>query len=214
MNTFARVKQLWMDYYPQGWWGDHVDVRFYVYRKLRKLRNKKVLDIACSAGILLTALNRTNKAYGLELEHDKAVAARKLTHAKIAEGSMLKLPYKTGTFDVVVLASSLPGFDFAGTRMEREKAVREARRVLRKGGLLILTTPNKAWYGTSKADERELKRLLKGMAFTIRGWNPFPRWMPTRALARAPGMMDWLEKDMLAHEPNGRKAFYVEAVKK
>jgi 2-polyprenyl-3-methyl-5-hydroxy-6-metoxy-1,4-benzoquinol methylase len=83
-----KVKKLWMQIAPQWWWGDHIDVRFYVYHKLSKLRNKKVLDIACNAGVLLTALHPNNEAYGIELEHDKVVLARKQTNAKISEGSM------------------------------------------------------------------------------------------------------------------------------
>jgi ubiquinone/menaquinone biosynthesis C-methylase UbiE len=198
---------------PSGWWGDHVDVRFYVYKRLQQLRGKRVLDIACGGGILLTALDASNEAHGLELDHSKAAAARKLTKAKIVEGSMLKLPYKNGYFDVVVLTNVLPGFDFAGTEKERHKAVAEAKRVLRKGGTLLLTTPNAEWYRTEKADEADLEPLLEGTAYKVRGWNPFPRWLPTRLLALVPGMMNWLEKDMLNNEPNGRKSFYVEAVK-
>ena len=214
MNIFTDVKKLWVQNAQHGWWGDHIDVRFYVYHKLKKMRNKRVLDIACGSGILLTALDDSNEAYGIELDHDRVQTAKKLSKAKITEGSMFKLPYKSNYFDVVVIASSLPGFDFGGTRRERDTAIREAKRVLKRGGLLMLTTPNQAWYRTRKADEAEVRRLLKGMAYHLWGWNPLPRWMPTRAIARVPGMFKWLEKDMLTHEPNGRKAFYAEAIKK
>ena len=67
MNDFLRIKQKWMTYAPDQWWGDSIDVRFYLIAQLQRLRNQKVLDVGCNIGMMLTELDPSNCKYGFDL---------------------------------------------------------------------------------------------------------------------------------------------------
>jgi 2-polyprenyl-3-methyl-5-hydroxy-6-metoxy-1,4-benzoquinol methylase len=107
--------------------------------------HKIVLDIGCGGGELVRDLNNFgNNVYGT----DVSPYAIKTLNKEKGSGVFLvhnidksKLPFKTSFFDAVVL------MDVVEHLPSPEKAVLEAYRVLKKGGSLLLTTPNSdGWY--------------------------------------------------------------------
>jgi ubiquinone/menaquinone biosynthesis C-methylase UbiE len=101
----------------------------------------KVLDVGCGTGEHLhRALDRGLKAYGVEpapamLE----VARRNVPEAEIKQGVATSLPFGDGEFDMVMMVEVLRYLDRADT----DAALREARRVLKPGGLLFVTLVNR-----------------------------------------------------------------------
>lgn len=99
--------------------------------------NEKILDIGCSNGVFSGYLvKRGYKCYGLEL-NDRAIVKAKKLGIIVKKGDFLeKLPFTSGMFDIV----------FAGEAIEHtiddDGFLKETYRVLKPGGLLILTTPN------------------------------------------------------------------------
>lgn len=102
----------------------------------------KVLEMGCGNGYYLSLLNRLDVK--LELTGiDKDILALKDAAKFIGEnkvklilGDAAKLPFKTATFDRIVMSEVIEHVD-------DEKAVlQEAKRVLKKGGILTLTTCN------------------------------------------------------------------------
>lgn len=203
-------------------WGDKLDVRFYLAENLSALRQKKVLDVGCGKGYLLSVLDDSNEKFGIDVNEASLAEARaRNPTADIRHASMLELPFADGKFDVVYMANTLPHADFSmpGNRTADQKAaVAEAARVLKKGGTFFLTTPNNAWYHSVKETYDELDALLKPhFQYIIRGWNPFPKWpyfAPGRALVRVPGWYGLLKRlcdaGRFAHSG---KFFYVAAVR-
>ena len=63
-----RIRALWLREAPQYWWGDPLDVRFFLCEELSKLRNKKILDIGCNVGIALNCADDSNTKYGFDLD--------------------------------------------------------------------------------------------------------------------------------------------------
>jgi len=61
-------------------------------------------------------------------------------HVRFVHGDALRLPFKDNTFDEVVMEQIIEHIP------EQRRAVAEAHRVLRKGGRLIISTPNKYVY--------------------------------------------------------------------
>ena len=101
----------------------------------------KVLDVGCGTGEhLQRALDHGLRASGLEpapamLE----VARRNVPRAEIEQGVATALPYKDAQFDLVIMVEVLRYLDRADT----EKALAEARRVLKPGGKLFVTLVNR-----------------------------------------------------------------------
>ena len=98
-----------------------------------------VLDIASGDGVLAELLAPHANRYVCIDSSQRVVAAagerlRRYANVEVREGDMHALPFKDGTFDLVVLMHAL-------TYAERPaQAVAEAARVLRRGGRLLLSS--------------------------------------------------------------------------
>ena len=97
-----------------------------------------VLDIASGDGVLAELLSPHAQRYVCLDASQRVVAAaserlRRFPNVEVREGDMHALPFKDGSFDLVVLMHALTYAD------KPAQAVAEAARVLRKGGRLLLT---------------------------------------------------------------------------
>lgn len=221
MGRLAKdVTKKWKDHAPQFWWGNRLDSRYYMVSRLRSMRNKRILDIGCNVGIMLSELDRSNLKVGIDLSQKALDIARELIpEASLSLADMYNLPYPDDFFDVVIFCGMLevPPWELKG------KALKEAHRVLRSEGVFLLTTPNRNYWAyrnnKNMINYEELKELLgPSFSFTIKGINPFPPFplfLPNRILARIPGIWGLIlfamELECLFHHCH---SFYVEATKK
>lgn len=96
-------------------------------------RDGTVLDLACGTGILFPKLaERFGKVVGLDYSLPMLeVAKRKnLPNTYLVRGDALKLPFRDGIFDTVVVSLGLRHFP------DIETSLREIHRVLKEGGEL------------------------------------------------------------------------------
>ena len=99
----------------------------------------RILDNGCGLGTYLDALAPyTVQRYGLEIEHDRAVAALS-TAAGIVEGVGEDLPFADDSFDLVFSNEVIEH-----VRDDGQYAA-EMVRVTRPGGRILLFCPNR-WY--------------------------------------------------------------------
>ena len=123
----------------------------------------RVLDAACGAGwgtALLAAAGAA--AVGVDAS-PAAVAAARAAYGDMAtfrEGDIRELPFREAEFDVIVCFEAL-----AHVR-EHERALDEMRRVLRPGGLAVVSSPNPGVYPAGnplhlrEATPEELRDML------------------------------------------------------
>jgi ubiquinone/menaquinone biosynthesis C-methylase UbiE len=103
-----------------------------------------VLDIGCGSALVADRLLDLDAHYvGIDFGgHHVLYAAKKLADAggalrcSIGRGQAESLPFRTGTFDVIVMSEVIEHL------MRPELAVWEVARVLRPGGVFIMTTNN------------------------------------------------------------------------
>jgi SAM-dependent methyltransferase len=99
----------------------------------------QILDVACGNGYGSSLLARCGTLSGLDKDHDAVtVARRRVPAAKFTEAVLPALPYGDGSFDAVVTFETLEHV------AQDAEYVAELARVLRPGGLLLLSTPNAA----------------------------------------------------------------------
>lgn len=127
-------------------------LRAQVAAKIKKIvpRNKIVLEVGAGQGHLaealineelrdITAIDISEKNVLAAQARVTAAAERKVEkpRVKIQQGDAYNLAFEKNRFDVVIFNESVGGLQ------DMEKAFAEAARVLRRGGLIIVTTYNK-----------------------------------------------------------------------
>ena len=173
--------------------------KFAVWAKLLdrlELRgDERLLDIGCGRGaVLLMAAQRLSRgrAVGVDVwsTTDQSGNAEQVTRQNaVLEGvaervelhtaDMRQLPFDDGSFDVVV--SSLAIHNVSGA-VERARALREAARVLKKGGKLAIADIR---YTRAYASELEVcgLKITDRRSLGVRFWYGAGPWTATRLVA-------------------------------
>lgn len=129
LNKFSEVERL------HWWWNGR---RALLKLILEGSRPKKILDVGCGTGETLSYLQKLfpkAKLYGID-SSDKAIRFSKSRgHKNIILAKAEKIPFQDNFFDVVLLLDVLEHIK------NHQKAIDEAKRVLRKGGKIIITSP-------------------------------------------------------------------------
>ena len=95
-------------------------------------QNQRCLDIGAGEGVLVEQLRAAgHAATGIDPHYSSRTVRR---------GSAAKLPFRAARFDVVFCLDVLEHLPWS----EQEQAIAELRRVLRPGGLAVLSLPNLA----------------------------------------------------------------------
>jgi arsenite methyltransferase len=154
--------------------------------------DERLLDIGCGRGaVLLMAAQRLprGKATGVDLwsTTDQSGNAEKVTRRNAAlEGvaeqvelhtaDMRQLPFDEGSFDVVVSSLAIHNVPGVG---ERAKALREAARVLKKGGKLAIADIRHIRIYANELEACGM-RVTDRRSLGFRFWYGFGPWVATR----------------------------------
>jgi 2-polyprenyl-3-methyl-5-hydroxy-6-metoxy-1,4-benzoquinol methylase len=99
-------------------------------------REVRLLDIGCSSGALLMSARALGfNAEGVELSADAADTARR-AGLKVFTGSLDAARFPAATFDAAILMEVIEHLD------DPRAMLAECRRILKPGGILLVTTPN------------------------------------------------------------------------
>ncbi len=157
--------------------------------------DERLLDIGCGRGaVLLMAaqLLPRGRAVGIDLwsTKDQSGNAEQVTRRNAAlEGvaervelhtaDMRQLPFDDGSFDVVVSSLAIHNVPGAG---ERARALRDAARVLKKGGKLVIVDIRHTRVYASELEACGLK-ITERRALDRRFWYGAGPWAATRLVA-------------------------------
>jgi ubiquinone/menaquinone biosynthesis C-methylase UbiE len=134
------------------------------------VRDKIVLDLACGEGYGAALLAQVAKSVtGVDLDNATILKARlkyKVANLQFVIGKAESIPIEDGLFDVVTC------FETLEHSAHHQQIIGELKRMLKPGGLLILSTPEKKNYSDltgyknpyhiAELYETELKQLLSG----------------------------------------------------
>jgi ubiquinone/menaquinone biosynthesis C-methylase UbiE len=150
-----------------------------VIKAIMKHKGKQigtVLDVGCAEGLMLQGIAkkiRFKKAIGID-NNPQLLKLAKKTPFKLINADAHKIPLPANSIDVIVATAVIE-------HVKRpRKVMQEFRRVLRKGGICILTSPNPvfdtigSFVGLLKDDThyetfnlKKLKKLLKSQNFKV-----------------------------------------------
>jgi SAM-dependent methyltransferase len=126
--------------HPSYVWRFGQDRRLAMIAHYAPLQDRRILDTGCGLGMYVRAFRRfSSQVYGIDLDPDRiAQAGRELPNLQLASAE--SLPFEDGAFDVVLSHEV-----WEHVRDDRA-AAREAVRVLRPGGRLVIFVPNRLWF--------------------------------------------------------------------
>ena len=155
-----------------------------VVRALDRHEYGAVLDVGCGTGNLLAAILQRRKvaAAGIDLSEKMIEKARERLDGGVdlRVGDSERLPWNDGTFDIVTCTDSFHHYP------SPIAALKEMRRVLRPGGLVIIADPwapmpfrqlaNAVLPFRKKGDvrlysEQEMKKLLDESGLKVMSWE-------------------------------------------
>lgn len=121
----------------------------------------RVLDVGCGSGRHLAEFHRIGcRATGLDLSPTMLEAARTgVSECALVRGDMRCLPFRGASFDVVT--SYFTSFGYFDREDDDFRALREARRLLERGGWYLLDFLNAA--AVVARLEREDRRTVSGL---------------------------------------------------
>ena len=123
-------------------WAEHV-ARYAFAARLTA--GKRVLDAGCGTGYGTAELAaRARSTVGIDVAFEAVQGAR---GAQYAQASVTAMPFRSGTFDLVV------AFEVIEHLADWRTLLSEARRVLAPGGLFLVSTPNRLYYAESRETE-------------------------------------------------------------
>ena len=104
-------------------------------------RNLQLLDAGCGTGGTTVDLREFGEVTGIDLAWEALLPAPERGLGRLARAGVEQLPFRSGSFDVV---TSFEVIYHLGVEDDLD-AIREFRRVLKPGGLLLLRVPAHDW---------------------------------------------------------------------
>lgn len=123
--------------HPSYVWRFGQDRRLDLIRRYAPLEGKRILDVGCGLGTYVKRLRAFSPdVYGVDIDPDKvAQAQQELEH--IYQAPAEQLPFMDAYFDIILLHEVLEHVD------DDRQAVREAHRVAKLGGRIVIFVPNR-----------------------------------------------------------------------
>jgi SAM-dependent methyltransferase len=126
--------------HPSYVWRSGQERRLNLIRRYAPLDGMRVLDIGCGLGAYVANFGRfTDEAYGMDVDPPRVQEGRRRGIDSLMLAAAESLPFAGGTFDVIVLNEVIEH-----VRDDRA-TIREALRVLRPGGSVVIFAPNRLY---------------------------------------------------------------------
>jgi 2-polyprenyl-6-hydroxyphenyl methylase/3-demethylubiquinone-9 3-methyltransferase len=135
------------------------------------IQGKRLLDAGSGTGWFSKyAVMRGAKVSSLDVGVNILAQVAKKCKNDRAVGSVLEIPFQEGHFDIVLSTEVIEHTP------DPPKAIQQMHLVLRKGGVLVLTVPNRVWHPTITIANKFKLRPYEGYENWV-GWFELKRWL-------------------------------------
>ena len=125
--------------HPSQVWTRGLERRLEIMRRHVDLEDKSILDIGCGVGAFVRRLREfSSRVAGIDVDRERVTEGGKaMPDLALAVGE--RLPFADGAFDVILLHEVLEHVT------DDQATLREANRVLRLGGRVVIFCPNRLY---------------------------------------------------------------------
>lgn len=132
--------------------------------------NRRILDVGCGTGTMLVHLRRYGCTFGVEIDAEAAGYCKDRGIETVSQAMADHLPFADGTFGLITALDVLEHID------DDSAALREALRVMRPGGMLLVSVPAFRFLWGRQDDinlhrrryrARELRERLRSAGFDV-----------------------------------------------
>lgn len=129
----------------------------------RKLKNPRVLELGCGDGRFTSFIGEFANTDAIELSEQAIKNARKIhPHVNFFQGSALDYKFEPNKYDVVISQEVIEHIE------DQLKYLEVCNKVLKKGGYLIMVTPNKKVFDHMKGgnwSKQPIEKILNPTEF-------------------------------------------------
>jgi ubiquinone/menaquinone biosynthesis C-methylase UbiE len=121
-----------------NWWyrgRRHLVTKWVKRHFARQGRPLRILDIACATGMSFRFLSKYGDIRGIDISEETIRLCKTRGIDRIVRCDAMKLPFRDGSFDVVLALDALEHFP------DDRLALREIRRIAKPGALVLVTVP-------------------------------------------------------------------------
>jgi len=129
LETFFKVET------RHWWWVARKKIVINLLKKYLKKSDNVILDAGCGTGAGILYLQQFGNTYGVDLSPKAVEFCKKRGISKVKIGDVSKLPFKDNFFDLVCLLDVIEHVN------DDKMVIKEISRVLKKGGILLMTLP-------------------------------------------------------------------------
>lgn len=135
-----------------------------------EIKDKLLLDVGCGTGAFTKrAYELGAKVISLDVgENLLSHTRRKCPQTNSVIGDLLNLPFTAESLDVIVCTEVIEHTS------SPSQSLRELQRVLKKGGVAVITVPNKFWYFS----------IVIAQKLKLRPYEGYENWMTSNELRR------------------------------
>jgi len=139
------MENKWKEYWKtrikgnQNYYGKYGSNADFLISGLKLKAGDKILDIGCGTGAFLSDIRKkikNIKCYGIDISKD-AISLNKDKNISLLQADMENLPYKNNSFSAIFSLGTVEHSP------NTEKILKEVYRVLKPGGRVLITVPNK-----------------------------------------------------------------------
>lgn len=157
-DDYYKENQEYSDFLESHEESDYIKTVDFINKLLSKKKSKKVLEVGCGTGKLLSLLKNEIKSVGIEISRSSLRIARQ-KKLKVYPYNGRIFPFKKDTFDVVLSYNVLEHVNDPLLFLEEQK------RVLKKGGHMLVACPNflsfsNNYHHRTKGFIRKIKNFL------------------------------------------------------
>ncbi len=103
-----------------------------------KSKNAKILDAGCGSGVLFSLMPDSEFCVGFDMSKEQIKFAKRYSRGGFVIGDLKNMPFKENTFDFITIIEVLEHLN----KEDAIKTLNRLNKLLKRGGSLILTTPN------------------------------------------------------------------------